>query len=446
MTISICTRVTRTLLPKDLKWFKPIPMIALSALATGTGIYIYRRLFSDKNMLGRKALRAASAIANGLGWKQIHITNPNIKTLPEDKTALKIATLNILGFPGTMPQDFPGIGGLVSWKERARAIESAICKADADVICLQEVIGESGKALRDGPEFSKLREKYGEIHVFGNGYLFPGGPAILSKHKVDAFESIPFDECIQHQRSFGLVQIGDMVIVSAHLESGNKDKRGKIGLFGLFGDEKTVMDVRNAQAQQIIGHLNKNYSGKKCFVLGDVNCNQLDPAEYDTFPFNPKNNQVIHCATEDDPNGFGHKVESDPKLHKIIPAKEIDWEALSWVPSNHLDEVRLQFKEDDLVCLYQELRPLAPLAQPYRTSSSFFTRTPISIETHNQYIDESNDDGGEALDTIVFVKTGHHKMVQFKDPQRIPMFNITQPNDAKHQTSDHHMLVSVIYR
>ena len=434
-------------------------MIALSALAAGAGIYVYRRFFSEKNMMGRRVLRAGTAVVGGLGWKQIHLTDPNIKSMPDTQTALKIATLNMLGFPGTMPQDFPNIGGLVSWKERAGTIETAICDADPDVICLQEAIGESGKALRDGPEFAKLRKKYGEIHVFGDSYTFPGGPAILSKYKVDKYESVPFNECIQHKRSFGLVVIGDTVIVSAHLESGSKDKKGKTGFLGLLGEEKTVQQVRHAQAQQIIDHLKEHYADKKCFVLGDANCNQLDPEEFDHFPFNPANNQVIHCATRDDPNGFGREVESRPELHKIIPAKDIDWDAITWVPSDQLAAVQAKFQDDDLVCLYEELRPLAPLTQPYRTSSNYFSRwqslqndhpdQDISEKArieHNKRIDETQDDGGEALDTIVFVKTDQQGSVTFEKPQRIPMFHITQPNDATHQTSDHHMLVSNIYR
>ena len=390
---------------------------------------------------------------NGLSWSDIHISNK--ASSPQQGTTGKIATLNILGFPGDMACD-PDIGGLTPWKQRTEKIKSAL--SGFDVICVQEVLGDLGRALESDPHFASIRQEYPEIHVTGSTMLgFPGGLAVLSKHKIDKIETISLETKIADghwmNRCFTMIKIEKTVLVNTHLASGEKDKTGSTARF-FGGRELTIQQVRDAQAEQILKKLNDDYADCQCYVMGDTNCNGLDNDEYKTFPLNPANGRVTHCVTQD---GDDHGIEQIGPWHKIIKKSEFNEACLEDLyltedQKNAFNTKLAEKNDSEWVQPYQILREILPLKDAYRTSSTFWGQYATirkqhaewtekqlheaTIEWHNKQVDQKQP-YEESLDRIVYVGSG--KTFQGK---MTPMYDITK--QVQHQISDHHRLETEI--
>ena len=409
----------------------------------------------------------------GTRFRELHRSEPTAP-LPANRKTFKIANANLNLFPDALSASNPDIGGLESYIARAARTSESMTSHEVDFYNLQEVIGNAGDALASAPEYRSIQDTYPELHVYGvNPVGLSGGSATLSRYQIDSQESITFDSrCglagTAMKRVFTISVIGHMAILGTHLASGPTENTGKTGFMGWWGQEKSVGRVREEQLTQAINHLKTRYSDKLCIMTGDFNIDGFNGAEYANSSLNPAKSHVVNLATQPDPDGHGRLVEDTLELQKIIPKKDVNFEWLTGLfgadISGQVRDALSDLDNDDMVCLYNHIRPLVPLVYPYRTSSLYFAEkqrlrqthpemteeelTTEAIKAHNQRIDDGDAStldsvspcGSECLDGIVHVPTEAYPTVEVESVELIPMYDHT----GTEQRSDHHILAVAI--
>lgn len=186
----------------------------------------------------------------------------------EALTKLKVFTANIVCFPGSLPYLY---GGVRPWKMRIDPLVEIILKADAEVVCLQEVWDpEAMQTLID-----KLKDAYA-FFIYNAGD--PAGTLQVSKAGYNSglfiASKLPLERCDFLRFPRSIPQGSNRGILTATLRAGNRD----VTIFNTHLQHGATIEHTSIRKEQLLFcYDNLRTSTSMGILVGDLNINAFLP-------------------------------------------------------------------------------------------------------------------------------------------------------------------------